>query len=458
MSRASDLHAIPRGASLSTPPPIRLLFVSESAQRGGAEVTMLNILQKLDRNRFTPRVILLEPGPLAEEVARLHVPVATLRRNHREQVHKTLLSAWRIYRELRRHEIDVVHTSTTGAHFRVGLAAALARTPEIWHLHDPFPLTTRLERLIFKLYMAIPYAAIICSSGTSGDFYKRYVPASKLRMIAPAINLPVLHSSAEVEGVRRKLGIAADRQLVVTVARLQPSKGHHFLIDAIPGVVQAHPAATFVFIGPAVREFASYEQQLREQIAASALEHHVFFTGYCSNFEKECLVQAADVVVHPATFEPYGLAVIEAMALAKAVVASRIGGPRELITEGDSGLLVEPGDPQHLCDGICQLLSDPTRRQAIGERARARALSLNDVETMMNTLQDLYVSHSAGRRNCDAAAAPESNLAVTTKPTLVLRTMRRLGLASVVNAFPSMRGTRRRSRSSHRAVEAEEET
>jgi glycosyltransferase involved in cell wall biosynthesis len=174
-----------------------------------------------------------------------------------------------------------------------------------------------------------------------------------------------------VAEVRRRLGLPADGLIFGSAGRLDSWKGFEVVLDAVPTVAKRHPTATFVLVGGAHEFNLSYAEQLKQQAQRLGLGDRVRLVGHQRN--PEAWIQAMDVFIHASRNEPFGMVVIEAMALGKAVIASAEGGPTEVITAGVDGLLTPYGDAQALAGAISRLLGDPALRSRMGEAATIRA-------------------------------------------------------------------------------------
>jgi glycosyltransferase involved in cell wall biosynthesis len=176
----------------------------------------------------------------------------------------------------------------------------------------------------------------------------------------------------DVDGaaVRRELGLGDRAGLVVLVAKMVEPKGHEVLIRAAPNVLASFPDAHFVIVGgdvdgPHHRRYAARLRSLPIELGVGSA---VTFTGYRSDVPQ--IMAAADVVTHCSTHpDPFPGVVLQGMALGKAVVASNIGGPREQIADGHSGILVPPNDSGALARAISDLLHDPAKRASLGRAA-----------------------------------------------------------------------------------------
>jgi phosphatidylinositol alpha-1,6-mannosyltransferase len=171
----------------------------------------------------------------------------------------------------------------------------------------------------------------------------------------------------------RKRAVAANSngQVLMTVSRLVPRKGHDTVIRALPRVLAQMPKAVYRIVGtgPELQRLQTLTSQLE-------LNNHVQFYGQVSDDERERLLDECNVFVlatrETATdFEGLGIAVLEAMQIGKPVVVTRAGGVPEIVDHGTTGLVVEPDDPNSLADAIVALLSDPARASVMGNNAES---------------------------------------------------------------------------------------
>ena len=177
--------------------------------------------------------------------------------------------------------------------------------------------------------------------------------------------------------------IPADAQIVGVVARLEAEKGHRTLLEAWPLVLAEVPSARLLIIGE-----GSERDSLEAQVVSLGIEDRVVFTG--RREDVPAVTAALDVAVLPSYREAQGLSVLEAMALGRPVIASRVGGIPEMIEDGVSGLLVEPHDCDALAAGIVRLLTDHPLADMIAHRGHELVHDRFCIELMVHSISDLY--------------------------------------------------------------------
>ncbi len=192
---------------------------------------------------------------------------------------------------------------------------------------------------------------------------------------------PEIDRVRDPAAVRRELGVPEDSPFVICVSRLEKEKDISTLVLAMARVRSLLPSAKCIIAGDGSQR-ASLEMMTHQQ----GLSDVVRFTGFVP--DALSAIGAANLLVLPSIAEPFGLVLLEAMALGRAVVATDAGGPREIVVNGETGLLVPPQDPAALAKAIVELLSEPDRAAAMGERGRTRFLEHYTAERMArNTLQ-----------------------------------------------------------------------
>lgn len=185
------------------------------------------------------------------------------------------------------------------------------------------------------------------------------------------------------EQVRRQLSVGADEPLVVSVARLDPEKNHEVLINAVSILCKRMPEVQCVIAG----EGAEHDK-LKALIDRLNLRQCISLIGYDN--DPLSLMAASDVFVLPAACEPFGLVVLEAMSVARPVIAAAAGGPLEIIEDGSTGFLFEPGNSQQLAEIIEQLLSDTSQRTTIGATAHKAVAQRFNAEIMAQRIASIY--------------------------------------------------------------------
>lgn len=356
--------------------PRRVLFVINDLARAGAETQLVELALRLDPRRFDRRIVLLkERNDFADRLSAAGIPVQPLRR--RGWWDAGLL--WRLWRALRAWPPDVVHSFLFLSNTVTAPVARLAGVPTLilsqrcsYEATVP-PHWRRIARWTHRLADRV----IVNSRAALEEERRAGVPLDTLIYVPNGVDVPEGGPPA-----RAALGLP-EGPLVVAVGQLEEIKGHRYLVEAWPEVVRAHPTARLVLVGDGPRRLA-----LHEQARGLGVDDSVLFPGFRPDGRR--YAAAADVVVQPSLTEGMPNAVLEAMAAGRAVVATRVGGVPELITDGETGLLVRAGDALALSAAITALLQDGDRRTRLGRAAARHVMADFSLRSVSVRAQDLY--------------------------------------------------------------------
>lgn len=363
--------------------PLRVLQLTASLAIGGAERMILGLAQGIDRDRFDLRVCALYPSSADDfsgAADDLDVPVHELT-PHRFYDPRTVSAVARLIRE---HEIDVVHTHVLDADVAGQLAGRITRTPVVTTLHsvpDSYERQPRGRYWPQRLTVRRLARHLVCVSETARDRFVEdwSVPVERLRTIHPAVPLdPFL----AVTSGPPPPGSAAG-PVVTAVGRLVPAKAQHLLVEAAPTVLAAHPNARFVIVGPGPRE-----DELRQLATSLGVADRVDLPG--ARHDIAAVLAETDVFTLTSEWEGLPISAIEAMAAARPVVLTDVGGCRDLVDDGRAGVVVPPGDSDAIADALIDLLGDDERRRSLGDAARRRVVAEFSLDRMTRAYESLY--------------------------------------------------------------------
>jgi glycosyltransferase involved in cell wall biosynthesis len=371
------------------PRPLHVTHVVLSLDFGGLERVVLS-LAKASRwfDQDVSLLCLERPGTLAPQAEEIGVPVAC--------VDKPPGLRWdttdRVREVLRRFRPDVVHTHQMTALLYAGRAARRERIPVVHTEHNNVAAgqskswARRLRTGMLWRY-AGRYADRFCGVARDVIVAARACGTVRRRKLAHVPNGIDTAAFAAAEpdrpAVRAALGIAPDAPLIGTVGRLAEVKQQGVLIRAFAQVVPVFPTARLVLVGD-----GPLRAELEGLAASLGLGAAVLFAGYRSDPER--FLAAMDVFVLPSRAEAMPLVIPEAWSAGRPVVASRVGGIPELIEDGKTGLLVEPGDVDGLAARLRRLLADPALAGALGRAGRELARASYDVTVMARAYDRTY--------------------------------------------------------------------
>lgn len=370
-----------RGQDLNRSPAPTVLFVDQSGEIGGAELSLLDIV----RHYGGPlTVCLMSPGPFAEKLSEDDLPVVLMdaegirgvRREHGlGSMLRAVPSLWRFVRrfaaEARKH--DIVYANTMKAFVVSGLSYPLHRRPIVWHLHDMltpehFSASLRIGCVTLSRLTA---RCVIVNSHATARAFRQSGGKGRVEVVYNGVD-PAPFDALDAARARERLisetGLATDRPVIGAFSRIARWKGQHVLIEAI----RLLPGVQAVIVGAPLFGEGAYEAQLMHSIAAAGLQDRVRMLGFRADIP--ALMKGVDVVAHTSTSaEPFGRVIVEGMLARKPVVATRGGGAAELVQDHETGILVEPGDPSVLASAIETLLEDGAFSERMVQKAEEEA-------------------------------------------------------------------------------------
>ncbi|MFQ5848665.1 MAG: glycosyltransferase family 4 protein [Candidatus Methylomirabilales bacterium] len=304
---------------------------------------------------------------------------------------KDLVALLKIYRLLRRERFDLVHTHTSKAGILGRIAARMAGVPHIVHTPHGQAFNGYAGRTLTALFVFLERWAATFTDRIIGltdqeirDNLERGIgEPGQFVNIPSGIDLsPFAGREREAANVKASLGLSPSARLIGSVGRLDPVKGHTYLLDAFASLAPRFPDLHLALVGDG-ELFA--ELQSRTQHAG--LTDRVLFLGWREDVP--ALLQAFDLFAFPSLSEGMGRALVEAMAAGLPIVATRVCSVPEVLAEGEAGYLVDPASPLALADGIEKLLHDPDLRSRLATQARAHARKYS-VEAMLHKIEAVY--------------------------------------------------------------------
>lgn len=369
---------------------LRILFLDHSAALGGAELYLLDLSPA-----FAPpgEVVLLDEGPFYQKLQAAGIPVTVMaapqavRQVAREAGPGSALRAipglfWvagRVARKAR--AFDLIYANSQKALVVGSLAARLAGRPLVWNLHDVLT-TAHFSRLNIRLAVTLANRfarLVIANSDASRRAFQEAGGKTPAVVVHNGIDVQrfAVVEPGQLQAMRRALGLR-DGPVVGLFSRLAPWKGQHVLLEALAQL----PDVQALLVGEALfQDEQQYAQQLRQRAARPDLKGRVYFLGFRDDVP--ALMQLVDVVVHTSVApEPFGRVIVEGMLARRPVIATRGGGAVEILRDGETGLLVPPGDAQALAVAIQRLLRHPEQARQLAEAAYKDARTRFSIEAM----------------------------------------------------------------------------
>ena len=379
-----------------------ILYLDSGSGIGGGQRSLLLLLNLLDKDRFTPFVGCLGDSPFAAEAEKTEARVVPLSlpaaHNKTDKIRRFTLGdlledlrqlkvILQLHRMVKRNAIDLIHANSLSVALLGGIVARINRIPILMHKRyaTSYGVLDRIcERLLHRV--------ILVSKATRWNF----APTAKQTLIYNGVDLDAFQASPEeVQDLRAELlPDASDASIVAgVVTRITPEKGIHFLVRAIAALkglslMTGTDIKLLIVGGPYFQKDIDYMNALKQEVADLGVEDSIIFTGFLS--DTRVVTSLLDIVLVPSIIpEACPRTIIEAMAVGKPVIATPLGGSKELVTPA-TGILVPPEDASAIADAIAILTTDRERLRALGKASRNRAEQLFSSEKNTALTEAVY--------------------------------------------------------------------
>jgi glycosyltransferase involved in cell wall biosynthesis len=287
-------------------------------------------------------------------------------------------------RLVRQHDVKLIHAHEFGANTYGAMAARLLGIPLVATVHGRYYYAERATRR--WAYRIVSHIATMVA--VSEDVKRFLVQVTgtaerRIRVVHNGIGRVAPPPADELDRRRSALGIARGERIVGMVGTLYGVKGHRYLLDAAPQILDACPSTTFVIVG-----HGPLEAELKAHATRLGLDGRVRFVGFRDNAGE--LMPLFDVFALPSLSEGLSIALLEALAAGRPVVATNVGGNPELITDGETGLLVPAGDARSLAAAIGRLLTDTAEARRLGGNGMHRVTTRFGLDSMIGGYQAIY--------------------------------------------------------------------
>lgn len=349
---------------------------------GGAERVLIPLCTKIDRCRFKPIVGLLTcGGPYETELADSGVEIVRLGKRHALDV--TVVP--RIARLIRERDVGIVHTHLFSANMWGRLAARLAGHPiVVIHEQSVDPWKSGVHFAIDRFLLRWTDAVIAVSNDVKGFYQEKLRRENGIfEVIYNGVDYERFASSSVTGKNRKLLGIPRQNTVLGVIGRLVHQKALDVLLPAFSAVARSHKDVSCIIIGE-----GTLRKEMGELAGRLGIAGRVYFVGPRRDIED--WLSDIDIVVSASRYEGLSLALAEAMASAKPVVATDVGGNAELVVEGETGFIVPPEDIGALSSAILKLINAPGMIASMGEKGRRRVRENFTEDIMAMKVQALY--------------------------------------------------------------------
>jgi sugar transferase (PEP-CTERM/EpsH1 system associated) len=357
-----------------------ILHLCESSETGGAESVLIRLVEGLDKNRYRSMVCLLSDGWLKDQLEKRRIETVVIPQPHSFDVRWLL----RAYRLLKEHQIHVMHSHEFATNVYASFLSWVTGVPVVATAHGKNYYGDKWRRRAAYRFAARHSVMVAVSNDLKRFLTERIgILPRHIRVVHNGIDLHQYSASETNAAIRAHLGIGTGQRVIGTVGNLFAVKGHTYLLKACKAVVGAYPNILVLIAGEGDQLGA-----LEKEASDLGIAANVRFLGFRDDVP--ALLHAMDVFVLPSLSEGLPLAILEALALGKPVVATHVGGIPEVVQDGLTGFLVAPKDPQALAEKILLLLRHPETASDLGRAGRRRVEDAFSIKKMIHEYQWLY--------------------------------------------------------------------
>jgi len=369
---------------------MEILQITKGALMGGGEKHILTLLEGFKDRAVKMSLAVFSEGPLSVAARKMGVDVYVIPKRYRGDVFPLL----GLIQLIKTKQIDIVHTHLVSGNLYGRLAGKVTKVKGVvttLHDSDKEALGQSSQRVMKELFFKLDMMMTVFSDrivtpsiDLKHQLIQHGVKEDKIVHIPNAINLYPLHFlNEEILACRQELGLPQDVKLIAMVGRLVPVKNFVLFLKAAKQVIESGFKARFIIVGD-----GPLRSELQEMATHLGLRDQVIFTGFREDVYR--VVSMVDLFVLCSNSETFPLALIEAMALKKPVIATRVGGVPEIIDDRINGWLCPSGDDVSLANAITHLLTDEEKARELGERAYQKVVTTFSLRGMTDRLLDVY--------------------------------------------------------------------
>lgn len=366
-----------------------ILFINTSRKVSGAELSFAELLNGIDIAKFDSYVVTCYNDKLISLLAEyknlIILPFIELKKSLNliyviRVLINVLINSYRISSFIKRNNIAVIYANTDNACIYAVAVKMFSGRKLIWHVRD----NQRYYNFVLRFYSD----QIICVSKHIAAQFR--VPLYKKRVIYNGIDTDEWTPNHKPNfNLRKFLNISENTKIIAQISQITPWKNHKDFLYASRIINKKYPDVHFLIVGDCLSgKDIAYKNSLLKEIEGIDFRNKITFWGHQDDMIS--LMVQIDILVHPSVDEPFGRVAIEAMAMGKPVIAYDRGGPKEIITDGQTGYLVFPFVPEVLARKTLALLFDEKLRMQFGSKGRQRVDEIFNKKTQVSKIQGVF--------------------------------------------------------------------
>lgn len=370
---------------MTLPKKIRVLETIRQGQIGGGETHLLDLVDNLDKNTFDPVVLSFTDGPMVERLKGMGIPTHIIPTTKPFDFTKWV----QVKRLMQQEKIELVHAHGTRANSNVLWAARKLHLPVVytvhgWSFHDNQSFPLKKLRVMGEKYLTGKSTVNISVSQSVHDTGTKYFSNYRSVVINNGINQQKFNPARSFKDIRSELNIPKEAVLILFLARFTEQKQPLTMIRSFCKAAAKNNNLHLLMVGD-----GELKQQADALVAGSGMSDKIFMQSFRQDVPD--ILAAADVYVLPSLWEGLPLGLLEAMAMGKAVIASKADGTKEVVHHNTNGIMVNVENLEEEVANAISLLADdsPLRRQ-LGEQARATITSTYSAAGMTRQVEAIY--------------------------------------------------------------------
>jgi glycosyltransferase involved in cell wall biosynthesis len=364
---------------------IRVLETIRQGQIGGGESHLLDLVENLDKNLFAPVVLSFTDGPMVDRLKNMGIPT------HIIPTTKPFdFSKWgQVKKLIDAEKIELVHAHGTRAHSNVSWAARKLHLPVVytvhgWSFHDNQKFPLKNLRVFGEKYLTKKATVNISVSASVHETGQKYFSDYKSVIIPNGINQQKFNPARALKDIRSELNIPKDSILVLFLARFTEQKQPLTMIRSFCKAAAKNNNLRLLMVGD-----GELKREADALVAASGMSNKIFMQTFRQDVPD--ILAAADIYVLPSLWEGLPLGLLEAMAMGKAVIASKADGTKEVIQHNANGIMVSVENlEEEVANAINLIASDAALRARLGEQARATITTTYSASKMTRQVEEIY--------------------------------------------------------------------
>lgn len=366
---------------LKTQQKNKLMHFTLSLGTGGLEGIVRELIEGVDPDVFASSVCCIsDKGWLYNELKGNGIKVFCM--NKKDSLDYSLF--FKIADILKKEEISIVHSHDSSTNLYAGIAAKIAGVKNVINTeHGGIYFETGRKKFINRFLCFLNKKIVCVSQSTKNDLIGMGLPVNRLEVIPNGLAFSKFDIKIDRSNKRKELGLCDSDFIICCVGRLSREKNHKMLLDSAKSVLKKIPHAKFLLAGD-----GPLKEYLKKYASDSMISDKIIFLGSRKDIPE--ILKISDCFAACSDSESFGLSVLEAMAVGVPVVSTCAGGLKEIVKDGETGILIERNDTAGLVSAICRIKEDTLLREKIVFNAKKMVKDNYKIENMIRKYEELY--------------------------------------------------------------------